>query len=159
MIADMKPGWVLLAALVLATSVSIVSAAEAGPIPRSIAVSEAVGKNPSTIYTAAQTQRTVNVSSNSSTVNCANQTKLRRGQEGVKGQGAVAAPPETTRKPPLTFCDAASVAQARNSPAAPGLEAQCLGNTPERDDFHPFSDAKLSWPCASMGGLAFGWTS
>lgn len=43
----------------------------------------------------------------------------------VKPQGRVKSPPGTTLKPPPSICEAARQARARNSPAAPGLEAKC----------------------------------
>ena len=43
----------------------------------------------------------------------------------IKAQGRVKLPPGTALPPPLSICDAARAARARNSPAAPGLEAQC----------------------------------
>ena len=50
----------------------------------------------------------------------------------VKSLGRVKPPPGTTPATPLPICDAAAKARARNSPAAPGLEAQCraAGVTP-----------------------------
>jgi hypothetical protein len=43
----------------------------------------------------------------------------------VRPQGRVKLPDGTPQKSTLTKCEAAKVARARNSPAAPGLEAQC----------------------------------
>lgn len=71
-----------------------VAAADSGPIPPSINVSEAVGGDPGTVYTAAHTQRTVSVAWNAGsdypyceiyyTVNNSNQTELGREHDGVK---------------------------------------------------------------------------
>ena len=94
MITDMKLGWLVLLLLLLATSSAHARAANAGPIPPSITISDAVGTNPGIVYTAAQTQRTVNVDWNAGsdypyceiyfTVNNANQTELGRGHDGAK---------------------------------------------------------------------------
>lgn len=46
--------------------------------------------------------------------------------EAVRPQGRVKLPDGTTSRSTLSKCEAAKVARARNSPAAPGLEAQCL---------------------------------
>ncbi len=43
----------------------------------------------------------------------------------VKALGRVKVPPGTTPNPPISICDAAREARARNSPAAPGLEEKC----------------------------------
>jgi len=43
----------------------------------------------------------------------------------LKAQGRVKLPGSTSRGSKLTICEAAAKARARNSPAAPGLEAQC----------------------------------
>jgi hypothetical protein len=53
----------------------------------------------------------------------------------VKALGRVEVPPGTTPNPPISICESARRARARNSPAAPGLEAQCraagaAGETP-----------------------------
>src|SRR5216684_3318313 len=84
----------LLATNLPATSSARASAANAGPIPPSITVSDAVGTNPGTVYTSGQMQRTVNVAWNAGsdypyceiyyTVNSANQTELGRGHDGAK---------------------------------------------------------------------------
>lgn len=54
------------------------------------------------------------------------------GPPPVKAQGRVKGPAGTVVKSTLTICEAAWKARARNSPAAPGLEAQCAatGGTP-----------------------------
>lgn len=46
--------------------------------------------------------------------------------EPIRAQGRVRLPDGTTSKSTLSKCEAAKLARARNSPAAPGLEAQCL---------------------------------
>jgi len=46
-------------------------------------------------------------------------------EAGVKPAGRVIVP-GSPPSPPLPICDAARAARARNSPAAPGLEGQCL---------------------------------
>src|SRR5258708_24418377 len=84
----------LLGMTLLATSGAHTVAAKAGPIPPSITVSDAVGANPGTVYTAGQPQRTINVAWNAGsdypyceiyyTVNNANQTELGRGHDGAK---------------------------------------------------------------------------
>ena len=43
----------------------------------------------------------------------------------VKAIGRVNLPPGTAPNPPISICESARRARARNSPAAPGLEAQC----------------------------------
>jgi hypothetical protein len=53
----------------------------------------------------------------------------------TKALGRVKLPPGTTPNPPISICESARRARARNSPAAPGLEAQCraagaAGETP-----------------------------
>jgi hypothetical protein len=55
----------------------------------------------------------------------AGQTSTDSGREPVKPVGRVRLPPGTAPSPGLPICDAARVARARNSPAAPGLEATC----------------------------------
>lgn len=47
-------------------------------------------------------------------------------KNAVKAVGRVKLAPGTAAAPPRPICDAAREARARNSPAAPGLEAQCL---------------------------------
>jgi hypothetical protein len=95
----MKISLLLLLSLLFATSLlaaigARAGAANSGPIPPSITVSDAVGTNPGTVYTAGQPQRTVNVAWNAGsdypyceiyyTVNSANQTELGREHDGVK---------------------------------------------------------------------------
>ena len=95
----MKIGLILLLSFLLATSLFATPSARArtanaGPIPPSITVSDAVGINPGTVYTAGQTQRIVNVAWNGGsdypyceiyyTVNNANQTELGREHDGTK---------------------------------------------------------------------------
>jgi hypothetical protein len=55
------------------------------------------------------------------------QTKTERAPfpTEVRAGGRVNAPAGSTPRPPLAICEAARVARERNSPAAPGLEAQC----------------------------------
>lgn len=48
----------------------------------------------------------------------------------VKAQGRVKLAPGTSPLPPLPICAAAKQARDRNSPAAPGLEAQCAAQAP-----------------------------
>jgi hypothetical protein len=43
----------------------------------------------------------------------------------VKALGRVEVPPGTTPNPPISICESARRARARNNAAAPGLEAQC----------------------------------
>ncbi len=48
----------------------------------------------------------------------------------VRAVGRVKLPTGTPSGPPLSICEAAQQARARNSPAAPGLEAQCEARRP-----------------------------
>jgi hypothetical protein len=95
----MKIRLLVLLSLWLGTSLLTTSGARAGAattavISPTITISDAVGTNPGTIYTAGQQQRTVSVAWNAGsdypyceiyyTVNNANQTELGRGHDGVK---------------------------------------------------------------------------
>jgi hypothetical protein len=95
----MKTRLLVLLSLWLGTSLLAASGARAGAantvlISPTITISDAVGTNPGTIYTAGQQQRTVNVAWNAGsdypyceiyyTVNNANQAELGRGHDGVK---------------------------------------------------------------------------
>ncbi|MCE9522979.1 MAG: hypothetical protein K8S25_11195 [Alphaproteobacteria bacterium] len=50
------------------------------------------------------------------------------GVHTAKALGRVKLPPGTPAAAPLSICDAAKSARARNSPAAPGLERRCLAS-------------------------------
>ena len=99
MIKEKKLGLMLSLQLLLAMSLLVTSearadAASVGPILPSITVNDAVGTNPGTVYTAGQTQRSVNVTWNAGseypyceiyyTINGANQNELGRGHDGLK---------------------------------------------------------------------------
>jgi hypothetical protein len=53
------------------------------------------------------------------------QCRAAASAEPAKALGKVQLPPTTTAAAPPSICDSARAARARNSPAAPGLEAQC----------------------------------
>ena len=95
----MKTGLMLVLPLLLPTnflaaSGSRTGVSDAGLIPPSITVSDAVGGNPATVYTSGQAPRTVNVAWNAGsdypyceiyyTVNDVNQSELGRGHDGSK---------------------------------------------------------------------------
>jgi hypothetical protein len=65
----------------------------------------------------------------------------------VKSLGRVA--PSSSPSPPRPICDAARDARARNSPAAPGLEAQCLASQPP-----PKSLGRVQTPFVTPPGSA-----
>lgn len=55
--------------------------------------------------------------------------KSKEKSKGVKSIGRVKVPPSPPG-PPMSICDSARNARARNSPAAPNLEAQCRSAAP-----------------------------
>src|SRR5260370_18307820 len=106
----MKIGLLLLWSLLLgmsllATSGARTVAANAGPIPPSITVSDAVGANPGTVYTAGQTKHTLNVAWNPGsdypyceiyyTINNPTQAERGRGHDAPQPLSLTAASPYT----------------------------------------------------------------
>ncbi len=63
---------------------------------------------------------------------------------GVKPVGRVKLPDGATSKSALSKCEAAKVARARNSPAAPGLEAQCAAQLAEASSVASSTEAIAS---------------